>query len=235
LDSLREAVRWTDARHIAVLSGADYPLVSMPDLVDELDRWNGRTWISNVPLPHSSWDTPRHPDGGLWRIKYRYLTHRNQVLFWRAYPLRWPLRRAIPADLTLRAASHWKIYSREHVVGLLKVAEQRPDLLRFWRTTLVPEESFAASMLASTRLFGQAALPPSTSSAWYLDWNSENAGHPRWLTDSDFDRLKSARWATRLDPASGPVPGDDYRKLFARKFRSSESSVLDRVDEELRG
>ena len=235
LEALREAVRWTDARHIAVLSGADYPLLPMGELLAELDRWAGRTWMSNTPLPHRDWDTPRHRDGGLWRLRYRYLTRRDQVLFWRSYPLRLPVPRAVPADLAPRAASQWKIYDREHVRGLLRVADERPDLLAFWRTTLIPEESFAASMLASPRLFGASALPPYRPGAWYLDWNNENAGHPRWLTGSDFDRLAAARRAAPTGPDTGAGAGeDDGRKLFARKFRSADAAVLDRIDAELR-
>jgi hypothetical protein len=273
LATLRHALMRTNARHIAVMSGADYPLMSMHDLVRELAGWGHRSWFASSALPAAEWDTPRQRDGGLWRLRYRYLTHRDQLVYWRGIgslarglalrravgtqqsvsallamvdsrpdsmrgvPLRWPWPRRIPADITPRGASHWKIYAREDVAWLLRMADTRPDLVRFWRNTVLPEESFAASMLASVRLRGADALPPYRASAWYIDWNSDRPGHPRWLSETDFDRLRAARWAPAVRDQAGAVAvADDSacRKLFARKFRSNDASVCDRIDSELR-
>ena len=227
LEALRAAVRWTSAGHIAVLSGADYPLAGMDEIDRTLRALDGRSWIHNVALPIEDWGTPRQRDGGLWRLRYRYLTRGHHVRYWRGLPLRWPWPRAIPADLTLRGASQWKIYSRADVCALLRLVDNRPDLIRFWATTLVPDEIFAASMLASPRLMGADALPPCPSHAWYMDW--ADTGHPYWLTEADFDRLRAARRAPSVSPADA-----DCRKLFARKFRTVDAAVLDRIDRELR-
>lgn len=233
LAALREAIRWTGARHVAVLSGADYPLVTMDHLLGELAEMQGRSWIANWPLPFAEWATARKPDGGLWRLQHRYVMRGDQVVFVRDIPLRWPWRRSVPADVELRACSQWKIYARSHVEALLRVVDQRPDLVRFWRTTLVPDESFVASMLASGKLIGADVLEPCNTGAWYLDWNSGRPGHPRWLSEVDFDRIAAAR---RRAPArltgGGPdgSPAEDRGKLFARKFRSADSAVLDRLE-----
>jgi len=236
LAALREAIRWTDARHVAVLSGADYPLVPMDHLVGELRDMDGRSWIANWPLPFSEWVTDRKPDGGLWRLRHRYIMRGDQVVFVRDIPLRWPWRRELPADVELRACSQWKIYAREHVEALLRLVDHRPDLVRFWRTTLVPDESFVASMLASRKLIGADVVEPCNSGAWYLDWNSGRPGHPRWLSEVDFDRLVTARRRVPARLAGGGPDGpptDDGGKLFARKFRSADGAVLDRLDGEL--
>lgn len=235
LDALAVALRRTNARHIAVLSGADYPLMAVSELVHALEPWAGRTWMANSPLPNPEWNTRRHPDGGLWRLRYRFLTTGDhQVVFWRGLPLRVPIPRGVPADLELRAGSQWKIYAREHVTALLKIVDQRPDLMRFWRTTLVPDEVFAPSMLGSRKLFGGDAMTFCPSGPWYIDWDNEHSGHPRWLSENDFDRLKVARWATPVDPADDRAEEAGQRNLFARKFRTSDPSILDRIDAELR-
>jgi hypothetical protein len=211
-----------------VLSGADYPLMPMVEIEQALRSLAGRSWIPNVPFPVPGWDTRRHRDGGAWRLRHRFLTRDHQIRYWRGLPLHWPWRRAVPADLTPRGGSQWKIYSRTDAVALLRLVDERPDLIRFWSTTLVPDESFAATMLASPRLSGADALPPCHSNPWYMDWQA-NTGHPSWLTLEDFDRLKVARWAA---PVSLSDP--DSRKLFARKFRSTDAAILDRIDDELR-
>jgi hypothetical protein len=238
LSCLRAAVKRTTAQHIAVLSGACYPLMSMQDLHEELSKWAGSSWLPNVPLPHPPWSTPRNPDGGMWRVQHRFLTWRHQLLFVRGVPLRWPVRRDVPPGLELRAAAQWKIYSRAHAQLLLDLVDKRPDLVRFWQSTLVPEESFAASMLASRAFLGAEALPACYDQAWHMEWADDDQ-HPVWLTSAHFADLAAARNAEPSYPATafqGTEERFDCRKLFARKFSSSvDTDVLDRVDRELRG
>lgn len=239
LSALRAAMVRTNADHILVLSGADYPLTSMDELTAELDGWRGRSWLWNVPMPFSAWDTPRHPDGGLWRVRHHFFTRRGHVLFWRGIPLRWPKQRWVPPELTLRASSHWKIYARHHVEQLLQVVDARSDLVRFWRSTLVPEESFAASVLGSRALLGSDALPVCPTNAWYVNWPGGMADHPDLLRTNDFTKLASLASAS----ATGAVQGDHrtagalppYRRFFARKFSTEvDVGILDRIDAELR-
>jgi hypothetical protein len=81
-------------------------------------------------------------------------------------------RRPIPRDLRLYASSNWKIYARHHAATLLRVLAERSDLQRFWRTTLVPEESCSASILASPELTGSIAEQIANDLPWYIDWGS---------------------------------------------------------------
>ena len=237
--ALRAALAQTSAEHIMVLSGSDYPLASMHELSAELDGWQNRSWLWNVSIPFSPWDTPRHPDGGLWRFKHHFISHRGHVLFLRGIPLRWPMKRQVPPEVTLRASSQWKIYARHHAQQLLRVVDTRPDLIRFWRSTLVPDESFAASVLASPSLLGADALPACPTNAWYVHWPGGRVDHPDSLRAKDFSKLAA------LGSASGPraAVGDrqsaeavpSYRRFFARKFATDvDVDVLDRIDAELR-
>lgn len=245
LMGVRTAVEICRAEHIVVMTGADYPLLSPEQLAAELRQWAGTTWLWNMPMPFSSWDTRRHPDGGLWRMRRRFLVRKNHVIYWHDIPLRLPIKRAIPDELTLRAGSQWKIYSREHALLLLDLVERRPDLVKFWRTTLIPEESFAPTMLGSRALVGSAALPPCPYSAWYLDWNNGSGVHPRWLSDIDYSRLMAVRsapavsveQATAANAITDNPPHDatSYRRLFARKFSHRQSALIDKIDAELRG
>jgi hypothetical protein len=240
LAALRAAIVRTNARHIVVLTGADYPLLSMHELSRELEKWDGYSWLRNVPLPFPAWNTDRHPDGGLWRVQHRFWTWRHQVVFCRGVPLRLPIKREVPRGLELRGGSQWKIYARHHIEILLGLVDRRPDLVRFWRSTLVPEETFVASVLGSTALCGSQALPVCYDHAWYVDWPDRAAEHPKWLTSADFDRLAEARRAEPHSPATAfaaTAPNRrPCRKLFARKFSSSvDSEILDRIDTDLRG
>jgi len=239
LAGLRTAVNATRATHIAVLSGSDYPLMSVDALLGALGPWQGRSYMYNRKLPFAQWSTNRHSDGGEWRVRYKVLTWRQNVVAPKGVPLRWPVKRELPRGLELRASSQWKVYSRNHAAVLLGIVDARPDLVRFWRDTFIPDEGFSASILGSQSIVGSDALEPCLANPWYYTF-PPGAHHPRWLGSNDFSRISQARFAPPADPKS--VVADlstggigPHQKLFARKFSSSgDPDLLRRIDAELR-
>jgi hypothetical protein len=236
LDGLAMALDRSAAEHLIVLSGSCYPLVSVPELEEELTHWRGLSRLRLVPLPHPGWNTPRNPDGGMWRFRRRFVSVRGQTMFVGGIPLR-TMRRSIPRELRLHASSQWKIYARNHAKVLLRVLSERADLLRFWRTSLAPDEACAATILRSPALVGRVAEDLRDDLPWYIAWGDDLADHPVWLGERDFGALGAARWAPprpREPNESDAATPDWYRKLFARKFSSHEVRLLDRIDRELR-
>jgi hypothetical protein len=236
LAGLRVALERSRAEHIIVCSGSCYPLVTVADLEDELSAWRGLTRIELTPFPYEGWSfRAGQPDGGFWRLNQRFLTiGKHIVLLPSGHPI--PLyRRAIPSPLKPHASSHWKIYARKHVQTLLRVLDERPELVRYWRTTFIPEESCAASILSSPELVGSVAEELQHDRTWYIDWRgSEVRGHPRWLGVEDFPRLEEKRNLPPLRPGGSYESGDKLsRKLFARKF-GTDDEVLDMIDAKLR-
>ncbi|MCU1527313.1 MAG: hypothetical protein JWP75_1076 [Frondihabitans sp.] len=223
LDGVRAALSTSRATHVAVLSGADYPVVSMDQLFSHLDSQGAHTYLKNAAMPFAPWNTPRHADGGLWRLEGRFLVVRDRVVYLGDIPLRIPGRRMVPATLEFRASAHWKVYSREDATRLLEVAGERQDLVRFWRKTLVPEETFSASVLATRSLAKGAVLRPDPHGAWYMRWPEKRAHHPEWLDGSDWEGIQ-AEQSRRAEAGIPPL-------LFARKFSSQRSEqLLDLID-----
>ena len=235
LAGLRMILERTSAEHIVMCSGSCYPLVSVASLQAELERWRGLSRLELSPVPYPNWSfRSRHPDGGLWRFKHRFLVVSGRMILVRGYPV--PIGgRPIPECLNLHASSQWKIYARAHAEAVLRVLGERPDLIRFWRSTFTPDESCIASILASRELVGSVVDELRHDRAWYIDWRgSEVSGHPRWLGLEDFPRLLEARSMEPLAPDAPREKGDRSRKLFARKFGPTSGEVLDRIDTELR-
>jgi hypothetical protein len=221
LAGLELALERSRAEHLIVMSGSCYPLIAVADLEDELARWRGLSRLELHPMPYRGWDTPRNPDGGLWRLRRRYLTVRGTIVRPRGVPVP-TFRRPIPPELCLHASSNWKILARHHAAALLRVLDERRDLVRFWSTTFQAVETCAASILRSPALVGRVAEEVRDDHPWYIDWGpGPRTHHPLWLTDRDFQALEAAT-------AASP------RKLFARKISSREGALLDRIDEDLR-
>lgn len=235
LNALRMALG-TAADHVLVASGADYPLIGMEALEDALRPWKDLSHFWNTPIPYPGWDTPHTRDGGLWRFNRRFVSRHAEVVSVREVPARIPLRRPIPKDLQLRAASQWKIYSRYHVHALLRVVDTRPDLVRFARTTFIPDESFTASVLSSPSLVTENHLVPCRASAWFVKWG-QNGGsnyHPNVLGTEDAEDLLRAVRAEPMTPEDARLPytvKTPHQKWFARKFTSAQPAILELIDQ----
>lgn len=235
IEGLRAALRQSSAEHIAVMSGADYPLLCPDALRSALDAWQGRSYLFSAEIPYDSWSVPRHPDGGAWRFEHRFLTWRDDLITVRGIPARFPWRRPIPAGIELRASHAWKILSREDAERLVAVVDSRPDVVRFFRSTFIPEESFVASVLSSPALTGAPAVPLCHRIPWFMRWSERGSHHPEWLVADDWAALAAAARSTPATPAAlEPVDAPRHQALFARKFASDRSAaLLDRIDAEL--
>lgn len=227
LDALRAALASSSAAHIAVLSGADYPLAGMQELCDSLRPWAEKSYLYNAPVPYEPWSMSRHPDGGRWRMARYFATRGDDVVFVGKFPVRFPWPRRIPPGLALRASSQWKVYARADAVRLLATVDKRPELVRFWRHTLVPDESFVSSVLSSPALNGGFTLPDCYGLPWFLRWPRAGAHHPAVLTLDDVRAVAAAREAPPGLPqllANPDCPAP--QALFARKVASAESAAL---------
>jgi hypothetical protein len=102
---------------------------------------------------------------------------------------------------------------------VLEVGRARPDVVAHWRGTLVPEETFVPSVLATPELARGPVLEVQPVGPWFARWEEGTAAqHPHWLTDTeDVERIVSSQRA-RAETGAYPI-------LFARKFSSSASGA----------
>jgi hypothetical protein len=233
LNGLRIALERTDAEYIALMSGGCYPLLSMPALEAELASTPGQSRLNYWALPYGPWANRLGQDGGLWRLKYRYLSRAGRPVTLGGRPI--PTGRArVPEGLRLHGGSHFKVYAREHAQRLLAVLDAHPELVRFFRSSFIPEESCVQSVLNSPAFVGELAEQIVSSDPWFLSFPTSAAegqdahGHGDWLDASSFTQMQATS-----DPSGGGRSPFD-RALFARKFRSASAPLLDRVDVELR-
>ncbi|WP_027467652.1 beta-1,6-N-acetylglucosaminyltransferase [Deefgea rivuli] len=106
------------------------------------------------------------------------------------------LQRQLPAPLQqIHAGSQWWILSQTACQAVLDLCEQEPQLIDFFKHTLVPDEMFFQTLLMHTAL-----APQLTNNAMrYLEWE-EGAWSPRTFKPEEISQL-----AEKPD-------------LFARKF-----------------
>lgn len=217
LDGYRHILEHSSARHIVVLSGADYPLRPGPEIASFVGALGHRSLARIWPMPYHAWGR----SGGLSRLKFRHWA-------WRKHMLRLPIPRPVPDGLQPSGASVWKIISRPHAQAVLDVVDRRPDLVAFWRRSWSADETFIPTLLRSELTGIDWPTESVNGEAWWIGWDGTRRKSPPWLTEQHFDILRDAaqgRGANRSVPA-----------LFARKFDTRLSAkLLKRIDEELLG
>jgi hypothetical protein len=107
--------------------------------------------------------------------------------------------------------SQWMAMSASAVHRILETMDRRPELARYYRTTLVPDESFFQSILCN-----EADLLARNHRLTYTVWAGSGSAHPKVL---------------RLDDVAGAF---DSGCAFARKFDMAvDAEALDFIDRSL--
>jgi hypothetical protein len=214
VEGYRAALAATDAGHVALLTGSDYPLASTATIRAALGEIPGRSVAQFHRLPYSQWG----PLGGYPRLWFPHYAYRRHMI-------RVPVPRRLPGGIAFSGGSQLKVLARHHAQAVVDVYDRRRDLVDFWRRTWVPDETFVGSVLNTPGLVPGWAGQHVDSNWWYIGWNQTRQKSPPWLTVDDLPTLERAR----RDPADG-VP-----RLFARKFSTDvDTDVLDEIDRSLR-
>jgi len=189
--------------HAVLLSGQDYPLRPPVEVEAQLAARSGRNLLHHFRLPAPEW---AGEGGGLNRLRY---PHFERVRY-RTRLLRVPVPRRLPRGLEPYGGMALWALTGETLSWLMRFLAERPEVLRFFQRTKMPDELFFQTVLLSSPL----AATVDNELLHYLDWSSGSA-HPAILTAADLPRLR----------ASG--------RLFARKFDAAvDSEILDLLDAE---
>lgn len=148
LSLVRKALAaFPDASHFYLISGDCRPVKSAADVRADLER-DPADHIESVDFFTSGWIKTGLREE---RLIYRHFFNerRRKRLFYAALALqrRLGLRRALPRGLGIRIGSQWWCLRRQTLESLLAFLRQRPDVLRFFRRTWIPDETFFQTLV----------------------------------------------------------------------------------------
>jgi len=133
--------------YVYLVSGADYPIRAAAELESFLARNRGKEFIESVPANRVHWVR-----GGLQKERYQYRFFYN----WRDQPTRFDIALRIQQRLGLRRkfvrgwephiGSQWWVLTWTTLRQILALARE-PDVLKFFRTTLIPDELFFQTLV----------------------------------------------------------------------------------------
>jgi hypothetical protein len=211
LAGYRAALAATSPGHIALLTGTDYPLAGTAEIAATLERYPGKSIAEIHPLPHPNWGQR----GGFSRLRYRHWVVGKHML-------RLPVPRRFPPGIVAAGGSQLKVLSAEHAHDLLAAVDRNPRLVRYWRRSWIPDETFIPSLLSTPGVVRDWAEGHIDENLWWIGWDSRRRKSPPWLGEPDREALLSRR----------SYEAQQIPHLFARKFSTANGSeLLDLIDE----
>jgi hypothetical protein len=122
--------------HALLLSGQDYPLRRPDEIEAFLEARRGRNLLHYFRLPAEEWVLE---GGGVNRLRY---THFERVRV-RTRLLRLPIPRRLPAGLKPYGGMAFWGLTGSTLAEVMELVSDRPDVLRSFRRTKIPDETFS--------------------------------------------------------------------------------------------
>ena len=135
------------ATHFYMLSGDCMPIKSAEYAHDFLDR-NDVDFIESFDFFNSDWiKTGIKGERLIYRHYFNERTHKGLFYASMQWQKKLGLTRTIPADLAIQIGSQWWCLRRRTVEWVLDFAKRRKDVMRFFRTTWIPDETFFQTLV----------------------------------------------------------------------------------------
>ncbi|MEZ5778985.1 MAG: DUF5928 domain-containing protein [Paracoccaceae bacterium] len=131
-----------NATHFYMLSG-DCMAIKSAEFAHEILDSADVDYIESFDFFESDWiKTGMKEDRLIYRHPFNERNHKR--LFYGFYNLQKKMgwTRAIPADLQMMIGSQWWCLRRRTIEWVLDFTRKRPDVMRFFRTTWIPDETF---------------------------------------------------------------------------------------------
>jgi len=136
-----------EASHFYMISGDCMPIKSAEYVHDFLDR-NDKDYIESFDYFDSNWIKTGMREE---RLIYRHFVNERKYknLFYTSLGLqkRLGLKRSLPTGLKMMVGSQWWCLRRKSLVGIFDFLSGRPDVIRFFRTTWIPDETFFQTLV----------------------------------------------------------------------------------------
>jgi len=135
------------ATHFYMLSGDCMAIKSAEYAHDFLDR-HDKDFIESFDFFESDWIKTGIKEE---RLIYRHFLNerKNKRLFYASFNLqkKLGLARAIPEDVQIQIGSQWWCLRRRTIENILSFVKERKDVMRFFRTTWIPDETFFQTLV----------------------------------------------------------------------------------------
>lgn len=224
INALFKAQASDEISHYVLLSGQDYPLLSIEEIITFFNKNHHTSFIEYEPLPiprlnYSGYDrincysfnlkNKRHTVIPLsWKPKFSLKGHLLNILLMPILFFR--KKRTHPNYADPYYGSQWWVLNSDLCKEVIKFIENNPDFLSYHSSTLLPDEMFFQSIVGTIHKHSgkkEERINIENENLHFIVWN-DKSNHPQTLLENDYKRMISSK------------------KLFARKFDYINSRKL---------
>jgi uncharacterized protein DUF5928/core-2/I-Branching enzyme len=148
LNAVRKAEKeFPRATHFYMMSGDCMPIKSAEFVHGFLDD-NDKDFIESFDYFNSDWiKTGMREERLIYRHYFNERKHKT--LFYAALNMqkRLGIKRAVPQNLDIMVGSQWWCLRRQTIEDILTLLKKRRDIIRFFRTTWIPDETFFQTLV----------------------------------------------------------------------------------------
>lgn len=208
------------ATHFYMLSGDCQPIKTADYIHEYLDN-NDCDFIESFDYFESDWiKTGFKEERLIYRHFFNERTHKR--LFYLSFNIqkRLGLTRQIPPDLQIQIGSQWWCLRRRTIEAVLDMTRQRKDVMRFFRTTWIPDETFFQTLVR--HLIPETEIRTRTLTfLMFTDY-----GMPLTFYNDHYDLLLSQDYlfARKVSPEANDLK-ERLGKLFSSKGVSFQISA----------
>lgn len=135
------------ATHFYMLSG-DCMAIKSAEYVHAFLDGQDCDYIESFDFFRSDWiKTGIKEERLIYRHPFNERTHKRLFYGWLALQQRMGWKRQIPADLQIMIGSQWWCLRRRTIEWILDFGRRRKDVMRFFRTTWIPDETFFQTLV----------------------------------------------------------------------------------------
>ena len=225
LNALVEAQDFSnDICHYVLLSGQDYPLKSIEEIVLFFENNQKSSFIEHQAFPikrlnYSGFERIKCYSTNVfgkrqtviplsWRPKFNFKGHLLNIILLSLFIFK--KKRFHPSYAMPYYGSQWWVLNDTLSKQVLNFIKLNPEFLSYHSSSLLPDELFFQSIvgtiLEKKRNFSEE-VKVNNENLHYIAWDNEKS-HPKTLKLADFEKIRSSN------------------KLFARKFDYIDSKTL---------
>jgi hypothetical protein len=196
--------------YFVLLSGQDFPVKTNSDIKKFLEENYPAEFMTYWSMPYAQWQT-----GGLNRITQHWLVDKlgykaSRILFHLQRLFGW--QRRPPADLKLFGGLQWWCLTGDCLNYVIAFLDQHPEVLRFYQSTLAPDEMFFQTIILNSPFRERVA----NDNLRFLKFEGTNF-HPLEITRADLSvaLASPALWARKFNELEDKNILDDLEKALS--------------------
>lgn len=235
IELMKMARRRGDYGYYYLISGQDYPIKPIKEIVKYLDEHYPKPIIDCTPMRKDNWIY----SGFLWirfLACYRLvekITSNNYIkkaLLLPTYSIQFlvtkicgsPLDRLTKVGCKLYGGSAWWALPQQIVDDCIYESEHKTEIIKAFKMKTTPEETFFQTIAMRSELKDLIEINDPyevkqncMTYAYFYDENHEPTGHPYILTENNFEMLKKRK------------------ELFARKFDNESVKLISMINDRI--